>query len=177
MFRLGPNEVIDASVRGCRARYINHSCDPNCFAVITLPTQHEATISMPIPQFSETMVVDTEGHFDDAHRQADTPLARTDTRPRRSSSRNTGLGGRYWSVEQSRRGSGAPSESQLSVGGVSCSGPYHGTALSGRRVFVYALRPIQKGEELTYDYSFSSSEKAVACRCRSANCRGTLNVQ
>ncbi|RYY35675.1 SET domain-containing protein-lysine N-methyltransferase [archaeon] len=37
MFRVGPNEIVDATTRGCRARYINHSCDPNCFAVIALP--------------------------------------------------------------------------------------------------------------------------------------------
>jgi len=38
MFRAGPDEVIDATLRGGRARYINHSCDPNCFAAIhTLP--------------------------------------------------------------------------------------------------------------------------------------------
>ena len=37
MFRTSDNEVIDATVNGCRARYINHSCDPNCFAVVTLP--------------------------------------------------------------------------------------------------------------------------------------------
>lgn len=37
MFRTSDNEVIDATVHGCRARYINHSCDPNCFAVVTFP--------------------------------------------------------------------------------------------------------------------------------------------
>jgi flagellar biosynthesis GTPase FlhF len=37
MFRVGPDEIIDATLKGCRARYVNHSCDPNCFAVITLP--------------------------------------------------------------------------------------------------------------------------------------------
>ena len=37
MFRTSDDEVIDATVHGCRARYINHSCDPNCFAVVTFP--------------------------------------------------------------------------------------------------------------------------------------------
>lgn len=31
MFRLDDNTVIDATLQGGLARYINHSCDPNCF--------------------------------------------------------------------------------------------------------------------------------------------------
>jgi len=30
MFRLDENRVIDATLEGGLARYINHSCDPNC---------------------------------------------------------------------------------------------------------------------------------------------------
>ena len=44
------------------------------------------------------------------------------------------------------------------------------------RVFIYALRRIERGEELTYDYSFSADEKLVPCRCGAAACRGSLNV-
>ena len=47
---------------------------------------------------------------------------------------------------------------------------------SGRRVLVYALRRILPGEELLYDYSFSPEEAPVACKCKSANCRGTINT-
>ena len=32
MFRLDDNTVIDATMAGNLARYINHSCAPNCFA-------------------------------------------------------------------------------------------------------------------------------------------------
>ena len=32
MFRLDENTVIDATMTGNLARYINHSCGPNCFA-------------------------------------------------------------------------------------------------------------------------------------------------
>jgi SET domain-containing protein len=32
-FQLGDGTVIDASVRGSAARWINHGCDPNCEAV------------------------------------------------------------------------------------------------------------------------------------------------
>ena len=31
MFRLGDDKVLDASMAGGMARYINHSCGPNCF--------------------------------------------------------------------------------------------------------------------------------------------------
>ena len=32
MFRLDDNTVIDATISGGLARYINHSCEPNCVA-------------------------------------------------------------------------------------------------------------------------------------------------
>lgn len=33
-FRSGENTVIDGTIRGSAARFINHSCDPNCKAEI-----------------------------------------------------------------------------------------------------------------------------------------------
>ncbi|CAN5430232.1 SET domain-containing protein-lysine N-methyltransferase [soil metagenome] len=49
------------------------------------------------------------------------------------------------------------------------------------RIFVYALRSIQTGEELFYDYKIVPSErrtkkleKEFACRCGTAKCRGTM---
>ena len=48
---------------------------------------------------------------------------------------------------------------------------------SGKRVLVYALRRILPGEELLYDYSFSPEEAPVVCKCKSANCRGTINTE
>jgi SET domain-containing protein len=33
LFKIDENTTIDASLRGSIARYINHSCDPNCEAV------------------------------------------------------------------------------------------------------------------------------------------------
>ena len=32
MFRLDDNHVIDATIYGNKARYLNHSCDANCYA-------------------------------------------------------------------------------------------------------------------------------------------------
>jgi SET domain-containing protein len=32
LFRLGRQEIVDATVRGGMARFINHSCEPNAYA-------------------------------------------------------------------------------------------------------------------------------------------------
>ena len=49
------------------------------------------------------------------------------------------------------------------------------------RVFIYALRDIRPGEELSYDYQLEVDEPRTpeveqesACHCGSANCRGTM---
>jgi uncharacterized protein len=49
------------------------------------------------------------------------------------------------------------------------------------RIFIYALRDIHPGEELSYDYALEideprseENEKEHACSCGASNCRGTL---
>jgi uncharacterized protein len=49
------------------------------------------------------------------------------------------------------------------------------------RIFIDALRDIQAGEELFYDYALEidepitgESKKKFACHCGSSNCRGTM---
>lgn len=83
LFTLDRNTVIDGDRHGNEARYINHSCDPNCEAVIY-----------------------------------------------------------------------------------------------GKRIFIYSLRPIKKGEELLYDYKFEytgpKDAKFYVCRCGAEKCRGTI---
>lgn len=34
MFRLDENRVVDATIKGGLARYVNHSCNPNCVAEV-----------------------------------------------------------------------------------------------------------------------------------------------
>jgi SET domain-containing protein len=55
------------------------------------------------------------------------------------------------------------------------------TVIEDRRVFIEALRTIQPGEELGYEYGLtweSTDDPAelanYACRCGAANCRGTM---
>jgi hypothetical protein len=55
------------------------------------------------------------------------------------------------------------------------------TVIEGRRVFIEAIRTIQPGEELGYDYqlTWESTDdpeelKLYACRCGAATCRGTM---
>ena len=42
-------------------------------------------------------------------------------------------------------------------------------------VAIFALRDLQPGEELTYDYRFAGDEK-LPCNCGTARCRGQVNV-
>ena len=46
----------------------------------------------------------------------------------------------------------------------------------GLKVWVYAIKNIKKGEELTYDYGFGFDEdyKDFPCRCGSKNCVGFI---
>ena len=46
----------------------------------------------------------------------------------------------------------------------------------GLKVWVYAIRNIKKGEELSYDYGFGYDEfyKDFPCRCGSKNCVGYI---
>ena len=47
---------------------------------------------------------------------------------------------------------------------------------TGLKVWVYAIRDIRKGEELSYDYGFGFDQdyKDFPCRCGSSNCVGYI---
>ncbi|XP_046572748.1 LOW QUALITY PROTEIN: uncharacterized protein LOC124280812 [Haliotis rubra] len=84
MFRIDDFEVVDATMHGSAARFINHSCEPNCY--------------------SRVINVDGKKH-----------------------------------------------------------------------IVIFAMRPISKGEELTYDYKFPIEEVKIPCSCGSKKCRKYLN--
>jgi uncharacterized protein len=51
----------------------------------------------------------------------------------------------------------------------------------GERVFIRAIQPIEKGDELFIDYCLTvdgrrtaAVKRLYACRCRAADCRGTM---
>ena len=50
---------------------------------------------------------------------------------------------------------------------------------TGLKVWVYAIRDIKKGEELSYDYGFNFDQdfKDYPCRCNSKNCCGYIVKQ
>lgn len=55
------------------------------------------------------------------------------------------------------------------------------TVIEDRRVFIQALRTIQPGEELSYDYQIQREpgdppeiDEIFACRCGTEGCRGTM---
>jgi SET domain-containing protein len=55
------------------------------------------------------------------------------------------------------------------------------SSTSDRRVFIEAIRTIQKGEELAYDYQIQRDpddppnvDEVFACRCGAATCRGSM---
>jgi hypothetical protein len=55
------------------------------------------------------------------------------------------------------------------------------SAIKNKRVFIEAIRTIQPGEELNYDYAIGRDpddapnvDEIFACRCGAANCRGSM---
>jgi SET domain-containing protein len=62
-----------------------------------------------------------------------------------------------------------------------CCDPNCESVIDDRRVFIEAIRTIQPGEELSYDYEIkrekgdpANVDEVFACRCGAATCRGTM---
>lgn len=84
LFRLDDGYVLDATKRGGIARFINHSCEPNCY----------------------TKIISVEGK---------------------------------------------------------------------KKIFIYAKRHIDAGEEISYNYKFPLEDDKIPCNCGAPKCRGSLN--
>jgi SET domain-containing protein len=80
-----------------------------------------------------------------------------------------------WVIDGSRGGNGSRFINH------SCD-PNCESVIVGKRVYIHALRDIEAGEELLYDYWYVTDEtytledlrRIYPCRCRAATCRGTL---
>jgi SET domain-containing protein len=62
-----------------------------------------------------------------------------------------------------------------------CCDPNCESVIDDRRVFIEALRTIQPGEELNYDYQIGrdrsdppNADEIFACRCGATSCRGSM---
>jgi uncharacterized protein len=71
---------------------------------------------------------------------------------------------RRWKLDASRRGSGAEFINH------SCDPNLTVRKMRGK-IFLYSLKKIRRGQELTADYGFCCS---YPCHCGARNCRGTL---
>jgi SET domain-containing protein len=76
----------------------------------------------------------------------------------------------YWTIDGSVGGSGAE------IINHSCDPNLRSCIFKGH-ILYFSKRAIQPGEELTVDYLFSDKFEEVACRCKSKNCRGTINLK
>ena len=76
----------------------------------------------------------------------------------------------YWAIDASRGGSGAERVNH------SCEPNAKLRRLRGR-VFVFSLKRIRSGEELTIDYLYGEGPPYVPCHCGARNCRGVINVK
>jgi SET domain-containing protein len=44
-----------------------------------------------------------------------------------------------------------------------------------KHIMIFARRPLEKGEEITYDYKLPIEEIKIICHCGARNCRGYMN--
>jgi SET domain/PHD-zinc-finger like domain/F/Y rich C-terminus/PHD-like zinc-binding domain/PHD-finger/F/Y-rich N-terminus len=71
MFEIAPGVIVDATVTGNRARYINHSCDPNCFSrTVTVENGRRVIVIFSKRQIKrgEELCYDYQFPFDDNDR-------------------------------------------------------------------------------------------------------------
>ncbi len=99
--------------------------------------------------------------------------------PKKEGNRRTDLQwakGRVYTFELSRRFDidGSPRWNVARLANQSCDANCESHNVGGRHVWIVALRPIKKGEEITYDYNFPMTEPPPRCRCGSPKCRGYI---
>lgn len=56
MFRIDCDEVIDATLSGNAARFINHSCDPNCYCKVVVIDNTKKIIIFALRRYAYAMM-------------------------------------------------------------------------------------------------------------------------
>lgn len=182
-FLTGTDEVIDASVLGSRARYINHSCDPNCYAVATLPEkqQQEETFidnsraSLPSEQCVSRKQARPSKQITVSSREDDRLYLPLCNRVEDEWLQPQSMAESMLVDQKNNPERKLPQAMRLLLSRRHCE-LLKDNHSHRRRVFVYSARYIRAGEELTYDYQFPMDERKVACKCGSTACRGTINM-
>lgn len=84
--------------------------------------------------------------------------------------------GRVYTFELSRRKDidGSPRWNLARLANQSCDPNAESHNEDGRHIWIVAMRPIRKGEEITYDYNFPMTDPPPPCRCGSPKCRGYM---
>jgi hypothetical protein len=75
---------------------------------------------------------------------------------------------RYWFLDGSVGGNGAERINH-------CCEPNLNVRKARGKIYFYSLRPIRKGEELTFDYHFAEERIKIPCHCGAPGCRGFMN--
>ena len=76
----------------------------------------------------------------------------------------------YWTLDGAVGGSGAEYFNH------SCD-PNIVAVIRQGHILYLSRRPIQRGEELTFDYHFAKDVPKVPCCCGNTACRGTINLK
>ena len=84
--------------------------------------------------------------------------------------------GRVYTFELSRRFDldGDVPENRARLANFSCDPNAESYNEDSRRIWIQAMRDIEEGEEITYDYCFPFMDPPPVCRCGSPKCRGYI---
>lgn len=131
MFRVDEQTVVDATVHGNAARFINHSCEVCC----VVGRNFERVTILSSLYFNANLLSGSSN----------------------PSNSTTSLDFLFFFLAQPN------CYSRI----VDIFGKKH--------IIIFALRRIQRGEELTYDYKFPLEDVKIPCTCGSRKCRKYLN--